>query len=217
MWNITIIISAAGLMPVVLYYEQKENRKGLLPAKTLLSMLFVVAIFVQPYAIFSYYFFLLSGLIICLLGDVCLVFSQRRMFLCGLIFFLLGHVLYILGFYTAVEISLATGVGAVFIFVVGGRIYGWFKPYLGPMKPAVFIYTVVISIMLVCAGSVLLNSALAPAGRIMAFGGALCFYISDIFVARDRFLKRDFFNRLVGLPLYYGGQFLLAFSVRFLG
>jgi hypothetical protein len=34
-----------------------------------------------------------------------------------------------------------------------------------------------------------------------------------VFVARDRFLKKDFFNRLVGLPLYYTGQFILAFSV----
>jgi len=39
------------------------------------------------------------------------------------------------------------------------------------------------------------------------------FYISDLFVARDRFFKTEFSNRLLGLPLYYAGQFLLAFSV----
>jgi hypothetical protein len=49
-----------------------------------------------------------------------------------------------------------------------------------------------------------------------AFGGALGFYVSDIFVARQRFLKTDFVNRLIGLPLYYGGQFLLAFSTGWL-
>ena len=47
----------------------------------------------------------------------------------------------------------------------------------------------------------------------MVFSGALFFYISDIFVARNRFLKLEFFNRLIGLPLYYAGQFLLAFSI----
>lgn len=50
----------------------------------------------------------------------------------------------------------------------------------------------------------------------MVFGGALLFYLSDIFVARDRFLKTSFLNRLVGLPIYYAGQFLLAFSVGLL-
>jgi hypothetical protein len=28
-------------------------------------------------------------------------------------------------------------------------------------------------------------------------------------------LKKKFINRLIGLPLYYSGQFLLAFSVGF--
>ncbi|MBW2297136.1 MAG: lysoplasmalogenase, partial [Deltaproteobacteria bacterium] len=46
--------------------------------------------------------------------------------------------------------------------------------------------------------------------------GALSFYVSDLFVARDRFLKNESLNRLLGLPLYYGGQFLLAFSVGYL-
>ncbi len=45
---------------------------------------------------------------------------------------------------------------------------------------------------------------------------ALSFYVSDVFVARDRFLKEEFINRLVGLPMYYAGQFLLAFSVGLL-
>ena len=57
---------------------------------------------------------------------------------------------------------------------------------------------------------------LAAAGRIAAFAGALLFYISDIFVARQRFLKAEFVNRLIGLPLYYGGQFMLAFSIGWL-
>jgi uncharacterized membrane protein YhhN len=50
----------------------------------------------------------------------------------------------------------------------------------------------------------------------MAFTGAVAFYFSDVFVARDRFMKKEFLNRLVGLPMYYAGQFLIAFSVGFL-
>lgn len=50
----------------------------------------------------------------------------------------------------------------------------------------------------------------------MAAAGAVAFYVSDVFVARDRFMKGGFVNRLVGLPLYYAGQFLIAFSLGFL-
>jgi hypothetical protein len=50
----------------------------------------------------------------------------------------------------------------------------------------------------------------------MAFLGAVSFYFSDVFVARDRFLKKEFLNRLTGLPMYYAGQFFLAFSVGLL-
>ena len=50
----------------------------------------------------------------------------------------------------------------------------------------------------------------------MVFIGATCFYFSDLFVARNRFLKKEFFNRLIGLPMYYVGQFLLAFSLGLL-
>jgi hypothetical protein len=57
---------------------------------------------------------------------------------------------------------------------------------------------------------------LARDGRLLALVGALGFYLSDVFVARNRFIKPEYLNRFIGLPLYYGGQFLLAFSVGLL-
>jgi hypothetical protein len=36
-------------------------------------------------------------------------------------------------------------------------------------------------------------------------------------VARQRFVSEGFGNRLLGLPLYYAGQFLLAWSVGLIG
>jgi hypothetical protein len=44
--------------------------------------------------------------------------------------------------------------------------------------------------------------------------GALLFYLSDLAVARDRFVRPGLANRLVGLPLYYAGQVLLALALR---
>jgi uncharacterized membrane protein YhhN len=81
------------------------------------------------------------------------------------------------------------------------------------MNIPVLLYIVVIIVMLSEAWSVFIDSGLTMSGRIMVVGGALLFYISDLFVARDRFIKKEFFNRFIGLPLYYAGQFILAFSV----
>ena len=38
------------------------------------------------------------------------------------------------------------------------------------------------------------------------------FVVSDLAVARDNFVTPGFTNRLSGLPLYYGGQLLLAWA-----
>jgi uncharacterized membrane protein YhhN len=84
------------------------------------------------------------------------------------------------------------------------------------MKIPVIFYILVISAMVVGACSVLAAGELALCGRMLVFSGALGFYVSDVFVARQRFLKTEFLNRLIGLPLYYSGQFMLAFSVGLL-
>jgi len=46
-----------------------------------------------------------------------------------------------------------------------------------------------------------------------AAAGAALFYLSDLAVARQRFVHEDFINRALGLPTYYLGQLLLALTV----
>ena len=213
MLNIMIIIMAIILLIGLLHYERKENIRGLVPTKTLLSSLFVIAILVQPHNINRYYQFLLAGLIFCLCGDVCLAFPREKMFLVGLISFLLGHVFYIFGFFHVANPGTWSWAGSIIIIFVSSGIYFRLKPHLGSMNVPVLLYIVVIVVMLSGAWSVFIDSGLTMSGRIMVVGGALLFYISDLFVARDRFIKKEFFNRLIGLPLYYAGQFILAFSV----
>jgi hypothetical protein len=43
--------------------------------------------------------------------------------------------------------------------------------------------------------------------------GAGLFFVSDLFVARGRFVRSGKANQLVGWPLFYAGQFLLAPSL----
>ena len=216
MLNLLIVLTAIILLTVLLHYENRQNIKGLLSAKALLSSLFILAVLVQPHPITHYYHFLLSGLLLCLLGDICLAFQQEKMFLWCLISFLLGHIFYIFGFFYVAQPGAWTWGGSIIVLCISSRIYFWLKPHLGAMKKPVLLYCIVITIMLSGAWSVLDNSRLMLSGRLMVFSGAFLFYISDVFVARDRFLKKEFFNRLVGLPLYYTGQFTLAFSVGIL-
>jgi len=43
--------------------------------------------------------------------------------------------------------------------------------------------------------------------------GAVLFYVSDICVARQAFVEKSYLNPLLGLPLYFGGQVLIAYSI----
>ena len=217
MLNWIVIILAALLLPALLYGEKREKPGIIVPFKTVLSALFIVAVWIQPHeAVPRYFTFLMPGLVFCLLGDVFLALPRERMFLLGLISFLLGHVFYVFAFFSAGSIAYLSWTGILIILVAGCSVFFWLKPHLGSMKIPVLLYVIVISIMVCGAVAVFKNPGLAMQGRLAVLIGAAFFYISDIFVARDRFLKKGFVNRLFGLPLYYFGQFLLAFSAGLL-
>lgn len=213
-----IVIGAAGGLLAGLLYCEKNNLQSAKPAvKTLLSALFILTAVVQSHPLPWYYHFLLIGMLFCLAGDVFLALSRPGMFLRGLVAFLAGHLFYVTAFAYTAGTNLWTIVGLGISLLASGAVFLWLRPYLGAMKIAVICYIVVISAMVVSAWSMLGADGLKLAGRLLALGGALSFYISDVFVARQRFVKSEFFNRLIGLPLYYGGQFMLAFSVGLIG
>ena len=208
-----LLILAIVLLVGLLFFEKRENRKGLLPTKTVLSLLFIVTAISQIHLMQPYTLFIIIGLLFCLGGDVFLALPQDRMFLFGLVSFLLGHVCYVIGFVWIAGPSNMTLLGVIVTMVLGVLVYVWLKPHLGSMKKPVIAYILVISFMFIGAWSVLGMPQQSLMARLLIFVGAAAFYISDIFVARDRFLKNDFINRLVGLPLYYMAQFMIAFSI----
>ena len=214
--NILIILSGAILLPFLLYHEHRGNPTAILPIKTALSAMFVITVLIQPHPISPYYHLVLPGLLFCLGGDVFLALPQSKMFLLGLVSFLVGHIFYIIGFFNVAHINTWTWMGTSLVLIFSGYVYFWLKPYLGTMKGPVLSYIIVITLMLSGAWSILGESDLAGLGRAFIFSGAVFFYVSDLFVARDRFVKKAPINRFLGLPLYYTGQFLLAFSVGLL-
>ena len=145
------------------------------------------------------------GLMLGAAGDILLLGASRGAFLAGLGAFLFGHIAYVVAFGTiGLQGPLVLIVGGV-AAVVGALIFVWLYPHLeGAMVVAVAAYIVVISAMVVTAA--------ASAAPVVILGSA-AFYLSDLSVARDRFISPGFSNRVWGLPLYYGAQLLLAWSV----
>ena len=147
------------------------------------------------------------GVAISLLGDVCLMLpSGLRP---GLLAFLAAHVAYVAAFHTLSPARSWPFVLAVPVVAVSVIVTRWLWPHLGAMRVPVSAYVIVISIMVWGAASAV---AANTAGRI-ALAGALLFYLSDLSVARDRFVRKEFRNRAWGLPAYYAGQALLALSI----
>jgi uncharacterized membrane protein YhhN len=217
MSHFLIFGTAAALLAGLLYCEKNERQTAKLPVKTILSTLFILTVVIQSRPVPTYFLFLLIGMLFCLGGDVFLALPHPGMFLWGLLSFLTGHLFYVTAFGYAAGTNQWTLIGLLISLTAGGAVYLWLRPHLGNMKMAVICYMLVISAMAVGAWSMLGADRLRLAGRILACAGALSFYVSDVFVARQRFVKTGFLNRLIGLPLYYGGQFMLAFSVGLIG
>jgi len=216
MMNGLIIILGVILLSGVLFFEKKKSRIPRIITKSILSSLFVITVLLQPHPAPAYFNYLFVGLIFCLVGDVCLALPQTKAFMGGLVAFLLGHVLYIFSFSSLIPVSHWYLSGLFIIVGTSAFIFLWLRPHLKSMLIPVLIYILVITIMAIGALAVFWKSSFQVSGRVLILAGALCFYVSDVFVARHRFIKEEYRNRLLGLPLYYTGQFMLAFSIGFL-
>jgi alkenylglycerophosphocholine/alkenylglycerophosphoethanolamine hydrolase len=139
-------------------------------------------------------FGLLSGA----LGDFFLEFD--RFFIHGMGAFLLGHIFYVLGFYKMWGIP---SFGIIVTLLLSG--FGYFlflKRFLSKEKLAVFLYVLAICTM-VAFSSV----------RIVAFSGAILFFLSDLFLSYDKYVRRIPNRDLLVLSLYFAGQLFISLSV----
>jgi uncharacterized membrane protein YhhN len=208
-----IPVAALVLLLLLLAAEKRESLKGKLIFKPLLSTLFIWTALLQPRPEAAYALWVLAGLSLSWVGDVLLIFKSRPPFLAGLVAFLLGHVCYVLAFSGPGRWGMWIAVALILLAAAGIMVFKWLRPYLNGMRGPVAAYIVVISAMVASALAVAAAADVPAAGRWIVPAGAIVFYLSDICVARDQFVAREFNNRLVGLPLYYLGQFLLALSI----
>ncbi len=145
-----------------------------------------------------------AGLGLSWVGDALLISKRTRWFLAGLVAFLGAHVVYTAAFS---RLGIDWGNFAIALLPAAMAyvaVHRWLMPHTGRMQVPVVAYMVAILAMVTTA------FAVAP---FVVFGGAALFALSDLFVARQRFIAPTWTNRAIGLPLYYAGQVLLAWSV----
>src|SRR5262245_4821038 len=143
------------------------------------------------------------------LGDVLLIPSGTgACFRAGMAAFAAAHLAFSAAFLRAgvgVGPALAAAAVAAPALVAVAR---WLRPPLhGPFGIAVSVYLALIGAMLVLS-----VGAAATLARPGLAAGAALFALSDLSVARDRFVAPGLVNSLWGLPLYFGAQLLLALA-----
>lgn len=177
-------------------------------AKPLASVCFLVTALAAGAFDSGYGTWVFIALVLSAIGDVALLGSTSSSFLAGLLSFLLGHVAYVIAFGVRGLDATWTLVGAVALVAPYIVVLRWLLPHAGRMRGPVALYALVISAMVATAAGTMGWDADA---RILV--AAVAFYVSDLAVARHQFVAPEPSNRLWGLPLYYGAQFLFAWTV----
>jgi uncharacterized membrane protein YhhN len=199
---ITVVAAATAALVAA---ELRGLRRWGVAAKVVASLGFVLLGLARVHVANPYDAWVLAALVLCLAGDVLL--ALPRGLAAGLGCFLVGHLAYATAFATLVPLgewpwSLAAAMG-----VPSAAAAAWLWPHLGRMRVPVLAYIAVITAMA--------WGALSVAGHApwMTWAGALLFYLSDLAVARDRFVVRRFASRAWGLPAYYLAQVLLVLTL----
>ena len=202
----TFLATAVGAL---LLAELKSSRLGVWLIKPVASTLFVITALLAGALASSYGRLILLGLLLSWLGDVFLISKRQLFFIVGLGSFLLAHVAFsgafLLQSLKVLPLTLAATATVVFAIIT----LRWLWPHLShSFRPAVVSYLAAISLMVVLA-----SGTMAAAGPQLLIG-AVMFAVSDIFVARERFVSPSVVNRLWGLPLYYAAQLIFALSTQ---
>ncbi len=149
--------------------------------------------------------FMLLGLIGCWLGD----YLGPHDFVHGLYAFLFGHFAFIAA-YALLGIDWRRVAAACLpMLVLGCGIALWLIPRVPreDLLPVGF-YMTGISVMVAVAAGIR-----PPSSRWIILAGAAVFYISDIFVARWKYVNPDPINAMFCYPMYYSACLTLALSL----
>jgi uncharacterized membrane protein YhhN len=198
-----ICLAAAAGYIVASWYGRKFLAGS---SKAVASIAFIILAIANEASATIYGRYVLLALTLSLIGDLCLLSRKGHFLLAGISAFFFAHVAFI-GAFLQLELDKTYFVmGLICTSAVSFFILKWLWRYLeGPYRVAVTAYLMVIVVM---------SSIAVAANSVPLLGiAAILFAVSDVSVARDRFVTRDIVNKAWGLPLYYIAQLLFAASV----
>jgi uncharacterized membrane protein YhhN len=204
-----IALVTVGVCVALVGYRARQRALYAI-AKTVASAGFVATALASGATSSAWGSIALAALALAAIGDVLLALPGSRMLRTGLVVFAAAHLVFAAAF-------AARGIGpwpqttlaatAAALAVAGTWL--WLAPHLSEeWRRAVALYLTVLVLML----STGMASAIHSTSPLLAVGIALVAG-SDVAVARQRFVRESFANKLWGLPVYYLGMVLIALSL----
>jgi uncharacterized membrane protein YhhN len=201
MQPLTVLMIAAVATTLAAIYLEKDIIAGI--AKVCASMSFIgiaLAVGAHMHPLGRAFF---AAFVLSLVGDVALIGRSKSWLSAGIIAFLCAHAAFVVAFFVHGVEPKPAAMGALVVVPASLIIGRWVLRHASAdMRPKVFLYVGLITVMVACAAGT--NGWLTSA--------AVLFYVSDICVARQRFVQAGMLNRLIGLPLYYAAQWMFALA-----
>lgn len=199
---LSILALFSAVLTIRAYWLDSDAQKYIFKP---LTMIFIIALAFNGDSSPNFYkTSIIIGLIFSLAGDVFLI--SPRFFLHGLIAFLLAHICYIAAFFHVPGLLAAV---PFLIYVLFFLRVLWSN--LRKLKPAVFVYALVIAAM----GWFAVDRAIPFAANkdSLAALGALLFIVSDSILACNKFKAPFKSADFLILSTYFAAQWLIALSV----
>lgn len=195
------LVGLFGLLFAKQLHIERYSKLMAIIASTGFVLLAVIGLYVNKSI---YNILILLGLSFCWLGDL----LGSEFFVLSVTAFLVAHLWFITAFsFRGLQAKKSILVSAVFI-PISGVIYFWLYPYLPHYhKFLVLGYVIVITAMVISSFGTRHRD-----GRVFIIVGAVLFYISDIFVARWKYVNASHINAFFCYPLYYASCISLALS-----
>lgn len=151
-----------------------------------------------------------AALTACALGDILLLFrTSQKLFIAGMAAFAVGHSLYAFAFWQGGVSGAGLMSGAAMaVVLLSVFIVTLWRHISENMRGAVAAYMVIIAAMIITGFGYGFEKSLWA-----VVVGASVFALSDICVAKDRFVGAAPWHPFIITPLYFGAQALFALSV----
>lgn len=191
---------------VLIGAERRESRAWTWASKPVASAAFVALGIIGGIPDDRPRLLLILALVLSFVGDLFLIPQENTAFRFAILSFLAAHLVFMLAF---LAYGVAWGWAALALVplaIVAAIIARRILPKVAPeLKRSVIAYVIVITAMVALAA----GAATAGASPLLLLA-ALLFWANDILVARHRFVEKEWLNRAVGLPMYYGAMLIFA-------